>query len=481
MEYSIVQLSEVESFSRRLDAGYYGASAIEAEKLLKRGDWDYLKGLAQSIKSFGAYSLNNAFEYRNDGIPFLRAIDIKGGLIDFSRVLHIDDQANRLLWKSEIKPESTLLTMSGTVGESSVTTAEMSYPMNSSQDVAKIVMNGRANPYYLSVFLQSSYGKAQISRLPIGSVQQHIFLWQIEKLVVPLLRREFQASVESVFKAMLLVRKKSNDAYEQAQSLLLSELGLANWQPKHKLSFVKNFSDTRHPGRIDADYFQPQYEEIVAAIKSYPGGWDTLGNLTTIKKGFEVGSEEYLEEGIPFVRVSNLSPFEITEEKYISKRLYAMIQGFQPEQGEILLSKDATPGIAHYLDEPPPRMIPASGVLRLKSKTDKINDECLALILNSMLTKKQANRDVGGSVIVHWRPKQIAETVVPILSPETQNQIRQMVTESASLRRQSKRLLECAKRAVEIAIEQDEQTAIAWLDSETNTQNQPGPLRPGGA
>ena len=277
MEYSIVQLSEVESFSRRLDAGYYGVSAIEAEKLLKRGDWDYLKGLAQSIKSFGAYSLNNAFEYRNDGIPFLRAIDIKDGLIDFSRVLRIDDQANMLLWKSEIKPESTLLTMSGTVGESSITTAEMSYPMNSSQDVAKIVMNGRANPYYLSVFLQSSYGKAQISRLPIGSVQQHIFLWQIEKLVVPLFRRELQASVESVFKAMLLVRKKSNDAYEQAQTLLVSELGLANWQPKHDLSFVKNFSDTRHTRRIDADYFQPKYERMVAAIKSYPGGWDTLG------------------------------------------------------------------------------------------------------------------------------------------------------------------------------------------------------------
>ena len=46
----------------------------------------------------------------------------------------------------------------------------------------------------------------------------------------------------------------------------------------------------------------------------------------TIKKCVEVGSKEYLGEGIPFVRVSNLSPFEITEEKYISEALYADIK-----------------------------------------------------------------------------------------------------------------------------------------------------------
>ena len=36
--------------------------------------------------------------------------------------------------------------------------------------------------------------------------------------------------------------------------------------------------------------------------------------------------------------------------------------------------------------------------------------------------------------------------------------------QSANLRRHAKDLLECAKRAVEIAIEQDEQTAIDWLE-----------------
>ena len=308
MKNSTVHLSELESLSRRLDAQFYGASAIEAERVLKIGDWSYLKDLARSIKSFGAYSLNNAFEYRSGGIPFLRAIDIKNGLIDFSKVLYVDDQANALLWKSQIKPETVLLTMSGTVGESSVATAEMPYPMNSSQDIAKIVTNDLVNPYYLAVFLQSSYGKAQTLRMPIGSVQQHIFLWQINRLVVPLFGREFQSSIESVYKAALLVEKNSNEIYGQAQTLLLSELGIAHWQPGHKLSFVKNLSDTRHARRMDADYFQPKYDEMVAAIRNYHGGWDTLGNLVTAQKCVEVGKDEYLDEGIPFVRGEQPEP-----------------------------------------------------------------------------------------------------------------------------------------------------------------------------
>ena len=155
---------------------------------------------------------------------------------------------------------------------------------------------------------------------------------------------------------------------QQAQTILLSELGLTHWQPKHQLTFIKNYSDTKQAGRIDAEYFQPKYEDIIKAIKNYSGGWDRLGNLCTLKKCVEVGSDEYIDEGVPFVRVSNITQFEISEEKYISKKLYAEIKKHQPTKGEILFSKDATPGIAHYLDEEPRNMIPSGGILRLKSK-----------------------------------------------------------------------------------------------------------------
>ena len=259
----------------------------------------------------------------------------------------------------------------------------------------------------------------------------------------------------------------SDTTFRETQTILLSELGLADWRPEHQPTFVKNYSEVKQAERIDADFFQPKYDEVINAIKGYSNGWDTLGNLAPATKCIEVGGAEYLEEGIPFVRVSNLSPFEITEEKYISEKLYSKIEQHQPEKGEILFTKDATPGIAHYLREKPGKMIPSGGILRLKNKSDKINNEYLMLALNSVLTKEQVNRDVGGSVILHWRPEQVEETIIPILPEEIQSEIQKKITESFDLRKQSKHLLECAKRAVEIAIEQDEQTATEWLEGET--------------
>ena len=290
---------------------------------------------------------------------------------------------------------------------------------------------------------------------------------KFKEILVPHFGEEIQRSIdESIWKSFDKHRM-SKEIYAKAQTLLLSELGFTNWKPKRHLAFVKSYSDTKQAGRIDADYFQPKYEEIEQAIKGCSGGWERLEDLVTIKKCVEVGSGEYQDKGIPFIRVSNLSPFEITEEKYISNKLYAEIKQHQPRREEILFSKDATPSVAYYLREQPGKMIPSGGVLRLKSKTNKINNEYLTLVLNSILTKEQANRDVGGSVILHWRPDQIKETAIPILSEDKQTQIQKKVIESFNLRKQSKHLLECAKRAVEIAIEQDEQTAIGWLENET--------------
>ena len=321
-------------------------------------------------------------------------------------------------------------------------------------------------PEYLTAFLNTKYGIIDIKSRARHSINQsNVNPEEVKRIEIPLLCNQLQKKITSSFNQAFHLIQTSELVYNDAQTILLTELGLADWQPKHQLTFVKNFSDTKSAERIDAEYFQPKYDKIVNAIKNYPGGWDTLGNLVTLKKCVEVGSKEYLDNGIPFVRVSNLSPFEITQEKYISDELYAEITEHQPKQGEILLSKDATPGIAYYLREVPEKMIPASGILRLKIKTDKIGNEYLTLVLNSILTQGQVNRDVGGSVILHWRPDQVERTIVPILHQDKQTEIQQKVDESFNLRDRAKDLLEHAKHAVEIAIKEDEQAAIDSLVS----------------
>lgn len=88
----------------------------------------------------------------------------------------------------------------------------------------------------------------------------------------------------------------------------------------------------------------------------------------------------------------------------------------------------------------------------------------LTLVLNSNIVQMQAERDSNGAIIQHWKPSEIENVVVPVLEMEQQKKIVELVQKSFALRKQSKQLLEDAKSAVEMAIEQGEKTALTWLN-----------------
>ena len=137
-----------------------------------------------------------------------------------------------------------------------------------------------------------------------------------------------------------------------------------------------------------------------------------------------------------------------------------------------MLSKDATPGLAYYLNNRPEKMVPSGGILRLKVKDEKkLYPEYLTLVLNSIVVQKQIERDAGGSIINHWLVDQVKNTFIPILPFTKQKKISETVTESFCNRELSRKLLDIAKSSVEMAIEKDEKTAEKWIAGEVNKLN----------
>jgi hypothetical protein len=55
---------------------------------------------------------------------------------------------------------------------------------------------------------------------------------------------------------------------------------------------------------------------------------------------------------------------------------------------------------------------------------------------------------------------------LPFVGAEIQEKIADNMRQSFSLRRQSEKLLEIAKRAVEIAVETSEEAALIWLEGQ---------------
>lgn len=203
--------------------------------------------------------------------------------------------------------------------------------------------------------------------------------------------------------------------------------------------------------RMDAEYFQPKYAKIIEKIKKY--NIKPLGELASMKKGFEPGGDEYQDEGKLFIRVSSVSKHGLIgkDQKYISDELYQELKNnFQPKIGEILLTKDANPGIAYVLKESIEGIV-ASGIMRLKPDKE-IESEYLALCINSIIGQMQIERDAGGSIIVHWKPEQIKKLQIPILSKPVQQKITDLVHQSHEARNKARQMLKEANLKVDEAI-----------------------------
>lgn len=452
--YSIIQKSQLEG-AHRIDAEYFQPEYLEVEKKLLSINTKSIGEISESVVNFGAYSLCNYIVWQESGVPYLNVENIKEGYIDLENVKYIDEKVNEILWKSKVINGQIILPMAGTIGNAAVA-YNLPLKVNSNQATAKITLKKNISPFYVAAFLNSNFGKLQTKREIVSSVQANIFLWQIKNFRIPIIPEEKQREIRDIWLEGLKELENSRFLYAEAEDLLLEELGLSSFaeasENEKDLSWIVNLSDVRNTKRVDAEYFQPKYEKLIAKLKTQNA--KLLGDLVSMKKGFEPGSEAYQEEGKLFIRVSSLSKFgvENKDQQYLNDNLYQQLKNdYQPQLGEILLTKDATPGVAYVIKEAIEGII-SGGILRLKLK-ESIDSEYLALCINSLIGKMQAERDAGGSVIAHWKPEQIKNLLIPILSKSAQQKIADLVRKSHEARKKSKELLVEVKRKVEEIIE----------------------------
>lgn len=213
---------------------------------------------------------------------------------------------------------------------------------------------------------------------------------------------------------------------------------------------VKSFSSSiGTSGRLDAEYYQPKFDTLFNQLNKQPV--KSLGDLVHLKKSIEPGSSAYQTEGVPFVRVSDLSKFGIGQtDKFLDRQAFPDV--VRPKKETILLSKDGTVGIAYCVPEDMD-VITSGAIVHLEVKSDEVLPDYLALVLNSLVVQLQAERDSGGSIIQHWKPSEILKVVVPILPKAIQERIAKKIKESFSLRKKSEDLLARAKLLVESEIE----------------------------
>lgn len=121
---------------------------------------------------------------------------------------------------------------------------------------------------YLVTFLNTKHGLALMERQFQGNVQAHLLLPDGRKLPIPLFGPEFQKHVQdTVLKAdALLIASKQDMAV--AEHTLLRALGLDGWEPPEPLTYTRRASEALAAARLDAEYFAPRVERLLTQLRA---------------------------------------------------------------------------------------------------------------------------------------------------------------------------------------------------------------------
>lgn len=464
LEVSVLLKSELE-FSKRLDAEYYRKELLNYEKKIKekKNCIELSENATFIIGPFGSsFNTENYIDYGE--YRYVRGQDVKPFVLKNEDIRYLPKEDFYRLEKYSLRENDILISVVGTLGNACIVNKENLPAIFSCKST--VIRTSKLNPNYLLAFLNSKYGRELLLRKERGAIQKGLNLEDLKTILIPVLNITFQNEIEKIIKQSHNNLEQSKTLYTQAEQILLQELGFNNFSKVLELSgscsSIKTFKESyQTSSRLDAEYYQPKYDEILKAINNYKNGTVKLSNYFEHIK-VEIKKEK---EGYNYIEIGdvNISNGEVNSNYLLTENLPANAK-VKVRKNDLLVSK-VRPyrGAVAIIDFEIENLVASGAFTVLRTKDSLFHIEALCVLLKSFPYKELMMKFNVGSSYPVIRDEDVLNLPIPKLSIETQTQISTLIQQSFQLRQQSKHLLEVAKQAVETAIEQNETVAMGLI------------------
>ena len=443
--WTLTSVSDIED-DVRIDAEYYHPE----NKLLAR-ELDLFHTVPLGSFAFITDGQHGYFKLDpNSEIRQITAKHIEEGLINKNDADRLSEETHSKNTRSSLCENDLLITTAGTIGRIGFVTKDIP-PANIDQDLARVaIRNGSIKPLFLWVYLQTRFGQFQINRFTTGQVQQHLSLAKSRKLRVP--EVDWQDDIVQLAELSINKRFFAKNAYQQAQSLLESELGLDKLSFDKPVSYAARFSEVALSqailaNRIDAQCFSPTALQYEQALSKLPNVQPLRFLTAAMVKGTQ--QEESPEGTIPYVSIKHIQNNEIVAEGK-SRRFKGMPVA---KQGDLLLAITGATigkvGIVSRYEE-----LTFSGDMLAITANGSIDPHYLLAFLSHRIGQVQLQRWITGSTNGHLSPHDVGRILIPRLDEKLEQRIASLIKESIDKTHESERLLEQAKHRVEALIEE---------------------------
>lgn len=454
LEASILRLSAVGDLNPglRFDAEFFSRPAMMALKEIRRARHDPLRDLCKKIQ----HPIEVVREYEDEGLLTVMAKNVRSNRAEMSDPRFMPSQLRSVVARNKLNRNDVLVTRTG-ANFGQAAPWKQDFEAFACADI--LVLREPSIPSgYLSSFLECAKGKPLVLRGGYGAGQPHIAPPYLADMLIPRFGA-LEGRVDAVIDRSVQMEGEAASTVQAAEQVLLAALGLANWTPPEPLAYTARACEVFASGRFDAQYFRPLFAEVADRLQA-TGGSVELGTILSVNaRGRQ---PQYDETGLPVINSKHVR----THRVILEDNRTATESGSPViiETGDVLLNGTGVGTIgrtAPYLHQT--RALPDNHVTVLR--TDAIDPVYLSVFLNSPLGQWQIERHIkGSSGQIELYPTDIARIMIWDAPDSVQQSVRAAILSAFDEERRANELLEAAKRAVEIAIEDGEPAAMAYLD-----------------
>jgi len=448
LEVSEVMLSDIKSYFEnfRIDSEFFKKEYISINSLIESKDYEPLGNIVAEI----IHPTEILREYSEEGIRILLAQNVRNNTFDFSNIVYMDESNRRLLERNKIDYDDIPLTRSGANYGQSACFKIKDMEIYACADLLLIKNSNKIKGGYLSTFFNSKFGRTLLNRGAYGMAQPHIAPTYLRTLNIPRLGK-LETEIDNLVERSFGLTEQSQSLYNQAEDVLLNAIGMKGFAPTSKSANIKTFKESfLATGRLDAEYYQPKYEEIENKVTLFKDGFSYVYKMFRQNKTVIDYSEwqyNYIEIGD--IDVGNgscaynmIGIDELPDNaKIMSKQGDVLVSKVRPNRGAVSIISE---NIANLV---------VSGAFTVLEENGNYKKEVLFVLLRTSHYKEWLLKYNVGTSYPVIKDEDVLNMPIPLIDKETQKQIANLIKESFALRAQSERLLDEAKSLVEREID----------------------------
>jgi type I restriction enzyme S subunit len=300
-------------------------------------------------------------EFSNKGYClFLNAGNVTKSGFDFTNCEFISLEKDRLLRKGKLARNDVVLTTRGTVGNSAFFNDSVTFD-NIRINSGMVILRAKQpdlDPRYLYLFVKSELFHSQVTALRTGSAQPQLpirDIYRIKILIPPLPEQRAIAHILGTLDDKIeLNRRMSQTLEEMARAIFKSwfvdfDPVRAKMDGRWRRGVGANHDSPLQPG-LPAHLYDLFPDRLVDSdLGEIPEGWTVgmLGDIAGLLGGYAFKSKDWIEEGIPVVKIGSIKPgiVDLAQVSYVSREVAKQAAHYQLFEGDLVI------GMTGYVGE----------------------------------------------------------------------------------------------------------------------------------